>query len=248
MPVSPFSGYAPESGYGPQPSCDDPPIHSAQPGYAPESGYGPQPSYGDPPIHSAQPGYGNHPSNVHTPSNGVPPVYSTSSGQRYYLSQKDEPSQGPPASRGPPTSGGPPAGRAIPIAWGPWGVRQWPRDAGLVVYGSRIYTDVCGVVTPSKVPPGGAPATNGHNNAQDTLQCPICESRFDRYRSVTTHFKTCVERNGNPEGKFWLDHPSLSRWRGPRFDQGLYMKNRPAYDALKHQERRQYQLLAPAPP
>lgn len=221
------------------PPCDAPKVNESSPpssrlifmpadtpsSYAPQSAYGPQPSYGNPPSHGARPGYGAYPSNVYTPNDG----YGASSGYKYYLRYEGEPSNGPPAS------GGPPGSQAIPIAWSENGVRQWPRDPDLVVFGSRIYTDACGVVTPSNVPPGKKPAKAGLNRANDTLQCPICESRFNRYRSVTTHFKSCAKKNGNPEGKFWLDHPSLSLWRGPRLDKSLYMTDRPAYNALKDQ-------------
>ena len=240
---TPSSSLAPPPRDAPQVDWSSPSSSSLIPlpvdppsGYSPQSGYGPQPSYDNPPSHGAQPGCGAHPSIVHTASDGLPPIYGASSGYRYYLTYRDEPSDRPPASQ------------AIPIAWGPGGIRQWPRDAGLVVYGARIYTDACGVVTPSNVPPGGAPVKAGLNRAEDKLQCPICESRFDRYRSITTHFSVCAKKNGNPEGKFWLDHPSLSRWRGPRLDRSLYMRNRAGYNALKNQGHLQYAFLAPATP
>ena len=110
---------------------------------------------------------------------------------------------------------------------------EWVRDPTLVVHGAKVYTSLCGIVIPSKLPPGEAPKQSGLDRPTDPFHCPICDCKFDRYHSVKSHFPSCVKRNGNPEGKYWLDHPSLRGWRGPRNNHSLYFLNRDEFYARR---------------
>lgn len=129
---------------------------------------------------------------------------------------------------------------------------QWVRDRTLVVNGAPVYTEACGIVTPSRLAPGQAPTQSGLNRASNPFHCPICDSKFDRRHSVKTHFSSCVRKNGNPQGKFWLDHPSLSSYKGPRREKSMYYFDRKGYYAMKEGSLPEgkpytYRQLAPAP-
>lgn len=88
-------------------------------------------------------------------------------------------------------------------------------------------TDVCGVVQPSKVPPGQAPWYHGTKGNQK-FQCCLCERTFSRCHTVKAHFVVCVNRNGNPEGKSWNEHPSVANYK-PRRVISEYQLDRPAF-------------------
>lgn len=62
--------------------------------------------------------------------------------------------------------------------------------------------EVNGVVTPSKVAPGGAPVQEEWNSEGFNLRftCPICEMRFNAKSKLEKHFLKCVKTNGNPLG------------------------------------------------
>lgn len=238
MPVDPSS-----SNYDPPSSYHHPTRYGGLIGYGLGSGYGPPSAYGRPRQDAAL--------TDHQPAlRGAPWDDAPQRGREIFelADTSMVAGQGVPshalAFASAPSDPGNAGSDVIPSAsnvQAPIGIHRWPRDPGLTIYGQKIYTDVCGIVTPSRLAPGRAPRKAGLNRPNDPFHCPICDSRFDRVRSVTSHFRACVRVNGNPEGKFWLDHPSMGVWRGPRNDRGLYMTNRPAWNAMK------YRLLAPAP-
>lgn len=78
---------------------------------------------------------------------------------------------------------------------------------------------VNGVVIPAKVPARTiiqSQTTRSHSPSMPLqLSCPICKSPFGKKDHVRSHFATCVERNGNPDGLRWDDGlPKLRR--GPK--------------------------------
>lgn len=77
----------------------------------------------------------------------------------------------------------------------------------------RLRTKVCGKVTPSKLAPGQPPMrlpirTKGSRE----FGCPICRQRRVRVWHVECHFPRCVDRNGNPNGLHWFDHPTVLKY------------------------------------
>lgn len=67
---------------------------------------------------------------------------------------------------------------------------------------------VNGVVIPSKLAKGELPmGIESHAGADKSLDlfCPLCKSAFGKRDHVRSHFPSCVNRNGNPDGLRWDD-------------------------------------------
>ena len=92
---------------------------------------------------------------------------------------------------------------------------------------NSVLTEVCGIVKESKVLPGEAPRFHGSKGTQK-YECCLCGKTFSRMHTVKIHFVACVNKNGNPEGKCWNEHPSLSRY-APRKVTSQYQLDRASY-------------------
>ena len=107
------------------------------------------------------------------------------------------------------------------IATGESSRRGCPRNS--------IFTEVCGIVKPSKLPPGVSPKLKfSEQMGNNKYHCCLCGRTFSRPHSVKTHFVRCVERNGNPEGKAWNHHPSVANYR-PRQFRSQYQLDRQSF-------------------
>ena len=65
-----------------------------------------------------------------------------------------------------------------------------------------------GIVIPSKLPRGQVPPPNPSKAKDQTnlpFVCPRCKSRYGRPDHVRSHFPSCIEQYGNPEGVKWSD-------------------------------------------
>ena len=98
-------------------------------------------------------------------------------------------------------------------------IRQGPlyRSERKTKFDNRLRA-VSGVVIPSKLPPGKSPqsvTSQAVSSTSSCFLCPLCKSPFARKDHVKSHFATCVDRYGNPEGLRWHDGlPTFKR--GPR--------------------------------
>ena len=59
---------------------------------------------------------------------------------------------------------------------------------------------------------------NGHDDRERAgCHCPICDAKLSSRYAVKNHFITCVQKNGNPEGKAWDSHKSCQKPKTRRF-------------------------------
>lgn len=91
---------------------------------------------------------------------------------------------------------------------------------------NSILTEVCGIVKQSRLAPGAAPSKSS-SKVDGEFHCCLCGGTFSRKHSVKAHFVKCVDRNGNPDGKSWNDHPSIGSYK-PRKVIPKQQKNRAA--------------------
>jgi len=64
-----------------------------------------------------------------------------------------------------------------------------------------------------------------HSRASNML-CARCEGGLLDRRSVRDHFKNCVRKNGNPNGLYWFDHPSIKISEMEKFKETTVVKRR----------------------
>lgn len=92
---------------------------------------------------------------------------------------------------------------------------------------NRHRSEDCGVVKDPPTanyivkPPPQFESVNGR-----PFLCVICSSGFTRRLHVKDHFKYCVARNGNPQGYYWFDSPSILASYGPAGKELVTMSTR----------------------